>query len=283
MTTFDRADVKARDAQDHDMTDRAAFAQTLVDRRDCLTEIDKLTTERQRVHEAVSVLYSESPWVRLAGRDAAVETLRQWLSESEPSALVEEMRRQDQERAELASQVERLREALEKIRALHHEAALALPASSALEAHDADVRRQERERVKAFFGEVIHQCPPDGSGLMPCCGRTPFEVPQSNRITLDPTMVTCALLSDSPVTRYHPDPEINAEVQQDAIEAEAADLAAGYPNRWWVCPSCGHSHNRGYIDGIRRHRCLNCGYVGIEGTMHTNRPDSPVTPKEGAE
>lgn len=39
--------------------------------------------------------------------------------------------------------------------------------------------------------EWTHRCPPDGSGLMPCCGRTPFEVPRYHRMTTDPLFVTC--------------------------------------------------------------------------------------------
>jgi hypothetical protein len=40
--------------------------------------------------------------------------------------------------------------------------------------------------------ETTHQCPPDGGGgLMPCCGLTPFEVPRTDRMTLDPALVTC--------------------------------------------------------------------------------------------
>lgn len=38
---------------------------------------------------------------------------------------------------------------------------------------------------------VTHRCPPKGSGLMPCCGRTPFEVPTWDRMTLDAALVTC--------------------------------------------------------------------------------------------
>lgn len=37
---------------------------------------------------------------------------------------------------------------------------------------------------------TVHQCPPEGSGIMPCCGRTPFEA-MSDRMTLDPRRVTC--------------------------------------------------------------------------------------------
>lgn len=38
--------------------------------------------------------------------------------------------------------------------------------------------------------ETVHQCPPDGSGIMPCCGRTPFEV-LADRMATDPALVTC--------------------------------------------------------------------------------------------
>ncbi len=38
--------------------------------------------------------------------------------------------------------------------------------------------------------EVVHQCPPEGEGLMPCCGRTPFEVPSYHRMTVTEE-VTC--------------------------------------------------------------------------------------------
>lgn len=38
--------------------------------------------------------------------------------------------------------------------------------------------------------EIVHGCPPDGSGLTPCCGRTPFELPLSDRISSE-APVTC--------------------------------------------------------------------------------------------
>jgi hypothetical protein len=44
--------------------------------------------------------------------------------------------------------------------------------------------------------ETTHQCPPDGGGLMPCCGLTPFEVPRTGRITLDSALVTCIPCED---------------------------------------------------------------------------------------
>lgn len=40
--------------------------------------------------------------------------------------------------------------------------------------------------------ELTHACPQDGDGgLMPCCNLTPFEVPRTDRITLDLELVTC--------------------------------------------------------------------------------------------
>lgn len=46
------------------------------------------------------------------------------------------------------------------------------------------------------MSEIIHMGPPDGSGLTPCCGKTPFEI--GGRITLHPELVTCRALADSP-------------------------------------------------------------------------------------
>lgn len=39
--------------------------------------------------------------------------------------------------------------------------------------------------------EIVHRCPPGGAATMPCCGRTPFEVPATDRLTLDNALVTC--------------------------------------------------------------------------------------------
>lgn len=39
--------------------------------------------------------------------------------------------------------------------------------------------------------EVTHQCPPEGSGVMPCCGLAPLQVPLWHRLTLKPELVTC--------------------------------------------------------------------------------------------
>lgn len=65
---------------------------------------------------------------------------------------------------------------------------------------------------------------------------------------------------------YHPDPEINAGIAQEALEAEAFDLGVGYPPRRWQC-ECGASHGRGHFMSLGVHRCLGCGYVGTGGVM----------------
>lgn len=41
------------------------------------------------------------------------------------------------------------------------------------------------------LADVTHRCPPDGSGTMPCCGRTPFEVSRRDRMTVHDDLVTC--------------------------------------------------------------------------------------------
>lgn len=38
---------------------------------------------------------------------------------------------------------------------------------------------------------TTHRVPPGDSNVMPCCGRTPFEVPREERVTGDNDLVTC--------------------------------------------------------------------------------------------
>ncbi|MFI2349728.1 hypothetical protein ACH492_22275 [Streptomyces sp. NPDC019443] len=49
--------------------------------------------------------------------------------------------------------------------------------------------------------ETIHACPPNGSGVMPCCRKTPFEAPPTDRMSDDPAAVTCG----EPPTCVHPE------------------------------------------------------------------------------
>jgi hypothetical protein len=57
------------------------------------------------------------------------------------------------------------------------------------------------------MAEAVHACPPEGSGLTPCCHRTPFELPNADRMTAAPSDVTCR----RPVPAADPD-EIAAAV-----------------------------------------------------------------------
>ena len=59
-------------------------------------------------------------------------------------------------------------------------------------------RRVEQERLDAVVAEleaaqkeVTHRCPPEGSSVTPCCGLTPFELPSTDRMTLDNSLATC--------------------------------------------------------------------------------------------
>lgn len=63
------------------------------------------------------------------------------------------------------------------------------------------------------------------------------------------------------------------EYRLDALDAELADLAAGYAPRYWRCPDCDHGHARGFFQAFGVHRCLYCGYIGEGGETHTKHPD----------
>lgn len=39
--------------------------------------------------------------------------------------------------------------------------------------------------------EIVHACPPEGSGVTPCCGQSPFDLPHTDRIAEHPEQVTC--------------------------------------------------------------------------------------------
>lgn len=56
----------------------------------------------------------------------------------------------------------------------------------------------------------IHACPQGGDALMPCCEKTPFEVPRDHRMTLDPALVTCK-------PEYEPD-EQDVDWARDAMD-----------------------------------------------------------------
>lgn len=68
---------------------------------------------------------------------------------------------------------------------------------------DAEKKEKENEAfLKIIDGylpclaSVVHLCPPAGSGVMLCCGRTPFNVPYTDRMTTDRNAVTCNKFAD---------------------------------------------------------------------------------------
>lgn len=45
--------------------------------------------------------------------------------------------------------------------------------------------------VLLAIANPVHARPPEGSGVTPCCGESPFDLPRTDRITEDPEQVTC--------------------------------------------------------------------------------------------
>lgn len=39
--------------------------------------------------------------------------------------------------------------------------------------------------------ETTHDCPRDGEAVTLCCGRSPFELPRTDRMTVEAALVTC--------------------------------------------------------------------------------------------
>lgn len=87
--------------------------------------------------------------------------------------------------------------------------------------------------------EVFHQAPAGGGGLMPCCGKTPFEVPGTDRMTGDPAAVTCAKMADP-----------------DHTHADGSDLAAGLLMNHMYRRHGMHMSGYGYQDMARTHTAL---------------------------
>ena len=52
-------------------------------------------------------------------------------------------------------------------------------------------RLSNAEVMRRLHPEVVHGCPPPGSGQTPCCHRSPWDLPVTDRMTLQPDLVTC--------------------------------------------------------------------------------------------
>lgn len=48
-----------------------------------------------------------------------------------------------------------------------------------------------RDMDEGHDPEITHLCPPSGEMRMPCCNKTPFDVPRTDHLTLMPEMVNC--------------------------------------------------------------------------------------------
>lgn len=79
-------------------------------------------------------------------------------------------------------------------------------------------QREIADEVHIVAPAVVHAGPPTGGGgLMPCCGRTPFEVPHTDRMTGYSADVTCTRLVDPAAEQ----PEANAQVMGTKIDTWA--------------------------------------------------------------
>ena len=80
---------------------------------------------------------------------------------------------------------------------------------------------------------TVHACPPGDCGTMPCCDRTPFEVPPTDRMALDPADVTCGKAldlspADAAVYRRSADAAI-AVMQAPTSPQDDAEGSVGIP------------------------------------------------------
>ncbi len=93
---------------------------------------------------------------------------------------------------------------------------------------------------------IVHAEPPDGSGLTRCCGRTPFELPRTDRMTDGITSVTC-----SAVGPWLVDHEVHVFAQTESRRGALTDEGERWMDRQstgkvMVVCTCGY--NSGLID-----------------------------------
>lgn len=80
--------------------------------------------------------------------------------------------------------------------------------------------------------EVVHRCPPPGAGTTPCCGRTPFELGETSKLTADDALVTCS----RPLSATQSAQDgLGAERVRDEAPTEPTRIVDG--QRW--CSRCG--------------------------------------------
>lgn len=116
--------------------------------------------------------------------------------------------------------------------------------------------------IEEQSGAPIHAVPPCGSGLMPCCKKTPFEVPGTDRITNEPDRVTCAVEETSTGPRRQGE---DGELERVIAVALAEKYTS--PAREGVTPE------QRLDQGMMNHFLAADGFPAM----------APVTPREAAE
>lgn len=66
--------------------------------------------------------------------------------------------------------------------------------------------------------ETVHRCPPGDAPVTPCCGRSPFELPDTDRMTEQAHLVTCQLWADPSVSVLDDLRALQVSVQQEATQ-----------------------------------------------------------------
>ena len=70
---------------------------------------------------------------------------------------------------------------------------------------------------------IIHACPVSGHALTPCCGRSPFDIPSSDRITLNAAVVTCRRQEAEPAPALPEEVREAAEAFRKVNSAQRGD------------------------------------------------------------
>jgi hypothetical protein len=128
----------------------------------------------------------------------------------------------------------------------------------AFEAH-ADEALAIAEQALAAQAEVVHRCPPDTTGIMPCCGKPIMEAPKTDRITTEVERVTCSTRPDPEPAQTVPDGGDGAGVGERNDEEGTGGSGSHSGRR---CPRCGQpitgfrsqpameDYSRGYVEVI---------------------------------
>ncbi len=107
--------------------------------------------------------------------------------------------------------------------------------------------------------ETIHQCPPTGGVVMPCCGKTAFEVPRTDRMAADSDLVTCRDAKEADVPTEH--------LSGESIWADFLNM----PIRFWVCPVDEHRRRQGVVTVEWEGDVAHCTWPGCNRTSADER------------